>query len=132
MNNNRNVLFYDGVCRFCNRLVNTLLRISQRRAIYFSPIQGELAKALLSENEIEDVDTVVYWRKGIHYRRSTAVVFALGDAAPWLKWVHVFRLVPERWRDALYDVFARNRYRWFGKYDSCRIPSDNELKRFIP
>lgn len=126
------MLFYDGVCRFCNRLVNTLLRISQRRAIYFSPIQGELAKALLSENEREDVDTVVYWRKGIHYRRSTAVVFALADAAPWLKWVHVFRLVPERWRDALYDVFARNRYRWFGKYDSCRIPSDNELKRFIP
>ena len=132
MNNSRNVLLYDGVCKFCNRLVNALLRINRRGGIYFSPLQGELAKSLLTEEEIERTDTVVYWRKGVCYRRSTAVIYALADAAFWLKWVHVFRLIPKRWRDMLYDAFARNRYRWFGRYDHCKIPSEDERRRFIP
>jgi predicted DCC family thiol-disulfide oxidoreductase YuxK len=132
MNNDRDVLFYDGVCKFCNRLVNTLLKVDQRGRIYFSPLQGELAKSLLTEEEIERTDTVVYWRKGFCYRRSSAVIYALADAALWLKWVHVFRLIPNRWRDTLYDAFARNRYRWFGRYDHCKIPSQDERRRFIP
>jgi predicted DCC family thiol-disulfide oxidoreductase YuxK len=60
------------------------------------------------------------------------VIYALADAALWLKWVHVFRLIPKRWRDMLYDAFARNRYRWFGRYDQCKIPSQDERRRFIP
>lgn len=132
MNNSRNVLFYDGVCKFCNRLVNTLLWINRRGGIYFSPLQGELAKSLLTAEERERIDTVVYWRKGFHYRRSTAVIYALADATLWLKWMHVFRLIPMRWRDTLYDTFARNRYRWFGRYDHCKIPSEEERRRFIP
>jgi predicted DCC family thiol-disulfide oxidoreductase YuxK len=132
MNNDRDVLFYDGVCKFCNRLVNTLLRVDQHGRIHFSPLQGDLAKWLLSEAERERTDTVVYWRKGVCYRRSSAVIYALADASSWLKWVHVFRLIPNRWRDALYDTFARNRYRWFGRYDHCNIPSQDELGRFIP
>jgi len=132
MNNSRNVLFYDGVCTFCDRLVNALLGINRRGGIYFSPLQGELAKSLLTEEEIERTDTVVYWRKGVCYRRSSAVIYALADAALWLKWVHVFRLIPKRWRDRLYDAFARNRYRWFGRYDHCKIPSEDERSRFIP
>jgi len=132
MNKSRNVLFYDGVCKFCNRLVNTLLRIDRRGVMHFSPVQGELAKSLLPEEERERTDTVVYWRKGRYYRRSTAVIFALADAALWLKWVHVFRLIPKRWRDTLYDAFARNRYRWFGRYDHCKIPSEDQRRRFSP
>ena len=132
MNNSRNVLFYDGVCKFCNRLVNALLRINRRGGIYFSPLQGELAKSLLPEEERERTDTVVYWRRGILYSRSSAVIYALADASSWLKWVHVFRLIPNRWRDTLYDAFARNRYRWFGRYDHCKIPSEGQRRRFIP
>ena len=132
MNNDRDVLFYDGVCKFCNRLVNTLLKVDQRGRLHFSPLQGELAKSLLTEEEIARTDTVVYWRKGFCYRRSYAVIYALADAALWLKWVHLFRLIPNRWRDTLYDAFARNRYRWFGRYDHCKIPSQDERRRFIP
>jgi len=132
MNNSRNVLLYDGVCKFCNRLVNAMLRINRRGGIYFSPLQGELAKSLLPEEERKRTDTVVYWRRGILYRRSSAVIYALADASSWLKWVHVLRLIPNRWRDRLYDAFASNRYRWFGRYDHCKIPSEDERRRFIP
>ena len=131
MDTMQRIVFYDGVCKFCNRSVNTLIKLDQRGRIMNSPLQGELAKTKLPEADRSNLDSLVYWRKGTIHRRSSAVLFSLADAAVWLRWMHVFRLIPPVVRDACYAYVAKNRYRWFGKHDSCMIPSESIRRRFI-
>lgn len=125
------IVFYDGVCKFCNRSVNTLIKLDQQGRIMYSPLQGELAKTKLPEADRSNLDSLVYWRKGKIHHRSSAVLFSLVDASVWLCWMHVFRLIPAAVRDACYAYVAKNRYRWFGKHDSCMIPSESIRRRFI-
>jgi len=132
MDTMQRIVFYDGVCKFCNRSVNTLIKLDQRGRIMYSPLQGELAKAKLPEADRSNLDSLVYLRKGTIHHRSSAVLFSLADAAVWLCWLHVFRLIPAVVRDACYAYVAKNRYRWFGKHDSCMIPSGSIRQRFIP
>jgi predicted DCC family thiol-disulfide oxidoreductase YuxK len=132
MNDYRSVLFFDGVCKFCNHSVNRLIRLDKSGRIAFSALQGELAKTVLPESDLSQLDSLVYVRRGVIYRHSSAVIFALTDASAWMFWVHLFRLIPSGIRDGVYAYFAKNRYRWFGKRERCMIPSQSDLKRFIP
>ncbi len=132
MNDHRSVFFFDGVCKFCNRSVNVLIRLDKRGRISYSALQGDLAKSTLTAFDRINPGSAIYMRKGRLLYRSSAVIYALTDASPWMCWVHIFRLIPQRWRDQMYSAFASNRYRWFGSYDSCLVPTENIRQRFIP
>jgi predicted DCC family thiol-disulfide oxidoreductase YuxK len=130
---NRPILFFDGVCGLCNWFVNFALPRDRRGVIQFAPLQGETAKTLLPAADIESLSTVVLVdEQGIH-RRSSAVVrvmrhFSAGwRAVSWLLW-----LIPRPLRDLGYKLIAANRYRIFGKRETCRMPSPAERERFLP
>lgn len=128
----RPIVLFDGLCAFCDGLVGYLLRVDRRRRLLFASLQSEAGRALLDRHGVgADVDSVVLIRDGRALVRSDA---ALGIAselgAPW-SLARILRVIPRPVRDWAYRVFARHRYRLFGKLDSCRLPGEGEASRVL-
>jgi predicted DCC family thiol-disulfide oxidoreductase YuxK len=133
-----NLVLYDGVCGLCNRAVKLLLAIDRRHVLCFAPLQGPTATRIAERHAFPpDLKTIVYVRnfglkrERVHLR-SDAILRIMGDVGGLWSFLLVFRVVPAFLRDPVYDWVARNRYRWFGKYDSCPLPSAEQRARFLP
>ncbi|MCA9728374.1 MAG: thiol-disulfide oxidoreductase DCC family protein [Candidatus Eisenbacteria bacterium] len=140
------VVLFDGVCSLCNRGIDFLIRHDRAGRLRFAPLQSDAARALLATlgtsastsmgREITGADvppprSVVYVAEGRVYLRSEAVLRLLADLGRGWRLVRVLGIVPVSWRDAFYDWVARNRYAWFGKSNTCRIPTAEERSRFL-
>jgi predicted DCC family thiol-disulfide oxidoreductase YuxK len=134
------VVLFDGVCVLCDGSMRFLLDIDRKRRLSFAPLQGETARDVLERHPEggDSLGTVVYVR-GMGtpderaYFRSDAVIAVLQDVGGVYRLLaSLFRRLPRRLRDVLYDWVARNRYRWFGKLDACRLPESGMAERFLP
>lgn len=118
------IVFFDGICGFCNQSVNFLMARDTHRTLKFAPLQGETARERLPENLWQDVNTLVFHRDGATYVRSAAVVrILLTIGGVWSVAGMMLWLIPLPLRDLGYRVVARLRYRIFGKRDACRLPT---------
>jgi len=127
------VVFFDGVCGFCNFWVDFLLSRDRNGRLRFAPLQGETARRLLSTDDVERLHSLVLWTPRAVYRKSAAVVrILLLLNIPWSACGSLLWFVPKPLRDFGYDVVARYRYAIFGKKDACRMPSPGERERFLP
>ncbi|KWV45963.1 hypothetical protein AS156_23220 [Bradyrhizobium macuxiense] len=122
------VILYDGVCIFCSRWVRFVIARDTARRFRFTPIQSEygsrLAKAFGIDPDDPDTNAVVHG--GVAYMKSDAALTVLSHLPGWA-WTRVLFAVPKPLRDAVYSVIARNRYRIFGKYETCFLP-DAEMR----
>ncbi|MFN8634914.1 MAG: thiol-disulfide oxidoreductase DCC family protein [Chloroflexota bacterium] len=128
------IVFFDGVCGLCNGSVDWLMARDRRAVLRFAPLQGETAQRTLGplDDDPETWSMVLVDETG-RYRRSDAaikIVEYLGG--PWAIAGRVIGIVPRGLRDAGYRWIARNRYRWFGQHETCRIPTPEERSRFLP
>ncbi len=118
------IVFFDGICGFCNQSVNFLMARDTHRTLKFAPLQGETARQRLPEVFCRDVNTLVFQRGGTTYVRSAAVVrILLTIGGIWSVAGMLLWLIPRPLRDLGYRVVARLRYRIFGKRDACRLPT---------
>src|SRR4051812_1288339 len=127
------ILFFDGVCGLCNRFVDFTLRHDPHGHIRLAPLQGETARDRLTPADVQSLDSVVLLdERGLH-RRSAAVVRVLRKFSPaWQILAGLLWLIPGPVRDLGYKLVAANRYRLFGKKETCRMPSPGERARFLP
>ena len=123
------VVFFDGVCGLCNRFVDFLLRRDHQHGLRFAPLQGSTAESLALPT---DFDTVVARDGTRTLVRSDAALAALSRLGGLWVFAAVLGLVPRPLRDAVYRFVAHNRYRWFGRHDSCRLPEPHEALSFLP
>lgn len=129
----RRILFFDGVCGLCNWSIDFVLARDRRGDFQFAPLQGETAQSLLEPADTADLNTVVLWVNGRAYRKSAAVVRVLWQLDPvWKCAGTLLWLIPLPIRNLGYTLVARNRYRMFGKKDTCRLPTPQERARFLP
>jgi predicted DCC family thiol-disulfide oxidoreductase YuxK len=127
------IVFFDGVCGLCNRVVDFILRHDRSGELRLSPLQGETAAQLLSTADREQLATFVLWDNGRMFRRSAAAVrvcWRLGSV--WKVLGILLWCIPLPLRDLGYKLVAANRYRLFGKKETCRLPSPEERARFLP
>jgi predicted DCC family thiol-disulfide oxidoreductase YuxK len=132
------VMLYDGVCGFCNKSVQLILDRDRRGTMRFAALQSDFGKAVIARHpELQGVDSVVVLetspetgRETIFIRSSAAMRLAAYLGGFW-KLFRAFWIVPAPLRDHLYDTFARNRYRLFGRYDACLLPPPEVRARFI-
>ena len=131
------VLLFDGLCGFCDTTVQFVLSRDPGGSMRFAPLQGEFAAGIISHYPgLQSVDSLVLveTRDGAPSKvwvRSAAVLGVLRYLGwPW-KGALVLHLVPRVLRDWGYDLFARNRYRWFGRYDACPLPTPEQRGRFL-
>ncbi len=127
------VVLFDGVCRFCSGSVRFILRRDIGGRFAFAPLQSPAAQKLLQQHDrlLEQMDSLVLVENGQCSTRSTAALRIVRHLSwPW-PLLSVLILVPRPLRDFCYDVFARNRYRWFGKNQECFVPVAEERERFL-
>ena len=126
------VLLYDGVCGLCNRFVQWVLQHDRHGTLRFATLQGPLGQeAVRALPELAEVDSVVLlYRDGAWVRSTAALEVARYVGGVWTLALAGY-LVPRAWRDAAYDWMARRRYRMFGRFDACPIPSPETRQRFL-
>jgi predicted DCC family thiol-disulfide oxidoreductase YuxK len=128
------ILFFDGVCGLCDRTVHFLLARDRRDRIRFAPLQSEVAARLLPPlgGRPEDLDTLYFLtREGRLLKKSQAVLAAVAALGGVWALLGILKVVPRPVLDVVYDFVASVRYRLFGKYDACGIPSPEERTRFL-
>ncbi|MDI7172784.1 thiol-disulfide oxidoreductase DCC family protein [Leptospira santarosai] len=127
------IVFFDGVCNLCNASVLFFLDRNRKENLRFASLQSSIAEKIL-EKKTEWNDppsSVLFLENGILYRKSTAIIKICAHLTfPW-NLFSLFRWIPSFVRDFAYDWIARNRYRWFGRLDSCRIPDPSLKSRFL-
>jgi predicted DCC family thiol-disulfide oxidoreductase YuxK len=130
------VLLYDGVCGFCNKTVQFLLERDRRGAMRFAALQSGYGREVVARHpELKGVDSVVFVEKAdggerVYARSDAALKVAAYLGGLWKIFLSAY-VAPRPLRDYLYDLFARNRYRFFGKYDQCMLPPAEARARFI-
>lgn len=127
------VLLFDGVCSLCNAFVNFVIDHDPRGVFRFAALQSDEAKPLLKETNLSEdhLASLVLLENGKAYTSSTAALrVARRLTGPW--WLlQLFFIVPTPTRDLAYDWIARNRYRWFGRRPSCRMPTPELRARLL-
>ena len=129
----KSVILFDGVCNLCNASVDFIIRNDPRAYFQFAALQSQAGQRLLAQAGIstDRLEAVLLWENGQLYSASTAALhIARRLRFPWLLF-YAFMLVSSAVRDAIYLWVARNRYRWFGRRDTCRLPTPAERARFL-
>jgi predicted DCC family thiol-disulfide oxidoreductase YuxK len=129
----RPIVIFDGVCNFCNASVNFIIRNDPREEFLFAPNQSPAGREILERLglPIGEVGTVYLVEGDRASARTTAALrIARRLRFPW-NLAFALILIPRPLRDAAYDWFARRRYRWFGKAERCRVPTERERARFL-
>jgi predicted DCC family thiol-disulfide oxidoreductase YuxK len=131
-NDTHGVILFDGVCAFCNTVVRFIYARDTHGYFRFAPLQSELAKEMLAPHGMSNaLDSALLLENGVVYDYSTTVFRIMRHLSfPWpLLYPLVF--IPRPIRDFGYHVVANNRYKWFGKHESCPLPSPGLAERFL-
>lgn len=125
------IIFFDGDCVICNGFANWIMSKFKPHFLYLSTLQSAAAKKHLSLLD-QGLDSIIYFTDGHVYKKSSAILKILYDLGGFYKYLSVgLQVVPYFVADGLYDLIAKNRYRVFGKTDSCRIPTESEKIYFL-
>ncbi len=127
------IILFDGVCNFCNSSVNFIIERDRANYFKFAPLQSEIGEKLLKENGIDKIntDSVVLIEDGKVYTYSTAALRVARRLDGFWSYFYAFIVVPKPIRDFFYKLFAKNRYRMFGKQDACMMPTAEIRARFL-
>jgi predicted DCC family thiol-disulfide oxidoreductase YuxK len=133
------IILYDGVCGLCNSLVQFLLKHDKQGRLRFASLQSDFAEKVLRRHgfDAKDLDTVHVVENYDQpdervLQRSDAILRAGRELGGfWTASSSVARIVPRPLRDLVYRLVATNRYRVFGKYDTCMLPEPNQRSRFL-
>ena len=128
----RSIVLFDGVCNFCNGAVNFIIRHDADKKFKFTPLQSEAGQELRTKFNIgEDIDSIILIENDKAYMHSTAgLLVARGLGGIW-SLGYAFIIVPEFIRDWAYKLFAKYRYRLFGRQDACMLPTPDVRERFL-
>lgn len=120
------IVVYDAQCNLCSGWVRFFDRNHVEPPFVLLPMQGASGRALLIEHGIDPNDplTFLVLDRGEHYTASDATIHLMTAAGGTWRLFHAARIVPRAWRDALYRIAARNRFRWFGRRASRDLPGD--------
>lgn len=127
------MVLFDGICHLCNSSVRFIISRDPDARFTFASLQSDEGQRVLNKFALPtaDFDSFVYIRDGHIYERSAGALHVLKDLGGFGRAMYVFIIVPRPIRDFIYDLIAKNRYRWFGKRDSCMVPTPELRKRFL-
>jgi predicted DCC family thiol-disulfide oxidoreductase YuxK len=132
------IVLYDGICGLCNNFVKFVLQHDHNQKFLFASLQSDFAYRALSKHNRnpKDLNTVfVIVDYGLKSERllvrAKAAIYVLSELGNAWRLCALFNLLPDALLDAAYNLIAKNRYSWFGKYDSCQMPDTATMTRFI-
>ncbi|MEH7444512.1 thiol-disulfide oxidoreductase DCC family protein [Bacillus sp. JJ1122] len=126
------VILFDGVCNFCDASVQFILNRDPKGIFQFASLQSEAGQNLVKKHNVPaDVDSMILIEDDKVYYKSTAALRISRHLQGTWKWLYGFTIIPSPIRNIVYDLIAKNRYKWFGQKESCMLPPPNIRKRFL-
>ncbi|MBS1625774.1 MAG: thiol-disulfide oxidoreductase DCC family protein [Bacteroidetes bacterium] len=127
------LVLFDGVCNLCNASVQFVIRHDTKGRFRFATLQSETGQEVLHTHGLseKEFDSFIYLRQGQLYLRSTAALYLMRDLGGAWGLLYAFIIMPRPLRDAVYDLVAIYRYRWFGRRESCMMPTAELRGRFL-
>ncbi|MBT2736038.1 thiol-disulfide oxidoreductase DCC family protein [Bacillus sp. ISL-7] len=126
------IILFDGVCNLCNNSVKFIIKRDTSGYFKFASLQGETGQRLLKKHSLNyDLNSFVLIEKEKVYIKSSAALRVCSQLGGAWRIFSIFRFLPPLFRDFLYDIVAKNRYKWFGKEESCILPLPNWKQRFL-
>jgi predicted DCC family thiol-disulfide oxidoreductase YuxK len=126
------IVFYDGTCGFCQSSVQFIMDLDPNAHINFSPLQGTTAQNQIPSEILQKLDSIVVLDGEQLSTKSDAILRIGKRLGGWGVFIQIGYVFPRVFRNQLYDLIAKHRYLIMGKSEQCRIPSEKDLKRFIP
>ncbi|MBE0650374.1 MAG: DUF393 domain-containing protein [Bacteroidales bacterium] len=129
----QNIILFDGICKLCHFSVRFVIRHDKHEKFHFAQLQSKTGKHFLQKAGLpEDYQNGLVYSDGKDFfLDSTAVLKILKELHGIWKLLYIFIFIPKKLRDGLYHIIAKSRYRIFGKYQSCPVPSKESASRFL-
>ncbi len=130
----KKVILFDGVCNLCNSAINFVIKRDKKDHFRYASLQSEIGQKLIAERNINTskIDSIILIEPGVaYYHKSTAALQIAKRLSGLYPLFSIFLVLPKFFRDWIYDIVAKNRYKWFGKKDSCMIPTPELKALFI-
>ena len=127
------IIIFDGICNLCNATVLFLINRDKKNIFKFVSMQSDIAKQIFKEYNInfKNLDTIIFIEKNDFYIKSDAIIRIFKKLNyPW-KVFYFLKFIPKFIRDRIYDIVANNRYNWFGRRNTCMIPSNETKSKFL-
>lgn len=127
------IILFDGVCNFCNFWVNFIIDRDKNNKFKFAALQSEAGQNLLQKFKLSttDFDTFIFIEGEKYYMKSSAALRIARHLNFPFNVLYYFIFVPKFIRDYIYSLVANNRYKFFGKRDVCRVPTEEEKEKFL-
>jgi len=131
--NQKQIILFDGVCNFCNFWVNFVIKRDKKDLFRFGALQSEKSKDLTNKFNFDtsNLDTFVLIAGDKLFTKSTAALMICKELNGLIKIMSPLIFLPKFFRDFIYDMIAKNRYKLFGRRDTCRVPTEAEKKKFL-
>ena len=128
-----NIILFDGVCNFCNRTINIILKYDKDAYFQFAPSQSNAAMGIMQQFGLEQqaITSVILIDNEKVYTKTDAVIQIANRLSGWPSLFRLLKFIPKSIRNFGYDLIAKNRYTLFGKRASCRIPDASIQDRFL-
>lgn len=129
----QSVIFFDGLCNLCNGAVQFIIERDTNNVYHFASLQSDFAKNELSKFDIDtaQMNSFILLENGKIYQRSTAALRVSKKLRGLWPLLYIFIIIPPFIRDGFYDYIAKNRYKWFGKQESCWVPTPELKSKFL-
>lgn len=128
----KHIILFDGVCNLCQFGVQFIVKRDPDAYFHFASLQGATGQRLLAEHQISpDLDSFIYISDTKVYNKSAAALRVARHLRGAWKIFYLFIILPRPIRDKMYEIIARNRYTWFGKQETCMLPSPELKSRFL-
>ena len=130
----KKIILFDGVCNLCNSSVQFVIKHDKKDVFRFVSLQSELGQNIchhLGISTLKIDSTILYEPENKYYSKSDVAFKILKEITGFYKVLLVFSILPKSFLDIIYDWIAKNRYRWFGKIESCLIPTPELKTKFL-
>lgn len=130
----KSIILFDGVCNLCNSSVQFIIKRDAKNHFYFASLQSDAGQQILLQNNLENLnfDTILLVEGNKIHDKSTAILKISKRLSGFYKLLYGFIIIPKFIRDFFYSIVSKNRYRWFGKQESCMIPTPELKAKFLP
>lgn len=131
---NKKIILFDGVCNLCNQTVLRIIKLDEKDTFRFTSLQSETGKEIIDYLKIDTtkVDSIILFEPNqAYYLKSTAALKIFGNFGGIWEVSKFLLFFPSFIRDFVYDIIAKNRYKWFGKKNQCMIPTPELLSKFL-
>ena len=133
VDNEKGIVLFDGVCHLCDGAVRFILKRERAAELKFAPLQSDSGKSLLEKYGYPSayLDGLILIENNRAHDRSSACLRIAGKLNfPW-RLLFPLLIIPKPLRDFIYGIIAAVRYRWFGKKESCCLPTGQDQARFL-